>query len=139
MFVACRRRGSHVRLEVRDSSIGIPGDELGKVFRAFLRADATRSEGLGLGLFIVKRAADFLGHSVQVCSAVGFVGQLPRGLKIRWHLITLGSPGVLRCLEAASQWRAGEPRDHGLAIANRSRHWRPSPPHWDWWDPHWRR
>jgi signal transduction histidine kinase len=83
VFVACRRRGSHARLEVRGSSIGIPGDELGKVFRAFLRADATRSEGLGLGLFIVKRAADFLGHSVQVCSAVGFVGQLPRGLKIR--------------------------------------------------------
>jgi signal transduction histidine kinase len=78
VFVACRRRGSHVRLEVRDSGIGIPGDELGKVFRAFLRADATRSEGLGL--FIVKRAADFLGHSVKVCSAVGFVGQLPRGI-----------------------------------------------------------
>jgi signal transduction histidine kinase len=80
VFVACRRRGSEVRLEVRDSGIGIPGDELGKVFRAFLQADATRSKGLALGLFIVKRAADFLGHSVQVCSAVGFVGQLPRGI-----------------------------------------------------------
>ena len=106
MFVACRRRGSQVRLEVRDSGVGIPGDELGEGFRAFLRADATRSEGRGLGLFIVRRAADFLGHSVQVCSAVGLVGQLPRGLKIRWQLIMLGSPAVLRCLEAASQLSA---------------------------------
>jgi hypothetical protein len=54
---------------------------------------------------------------------------LPRGFKIRWQLRTLGAPAVLRCLEAASQWRAGEPRDRGLAIGNRLRRWRPSPPH----------
>ena len=48
----------------------VPEGELDKIFRAFHRADATRSEGLGLGL-IVKRAADFLGHSVQVWSAIG--------------------------------------------------------------------
>jgi two-component system phosphate regulon sensor histidine kinase PhoR len=71
VLVACRRRGSQVHLQVRDSGVGISGDELGRVFSAFHRADATRSEGLGLGLFIVKRAADFLGHDIQVCSAVG--------------------------------------------------------------------
>jgi hypothetical protein len=31
---------------------------------------------------------------------------------------------------AAPQWKVGEPRDRGLAIGNRSRRWRPSPPHW---------
>jgi two-component system, OmpR family, phosphate regulon sensor histidine kinase PhoR len=71
VLVACRRRGPQVHLQVRDSGVGIRGDELDKVFRAFHRVDATRSEGLGLGLFIVKRAADCLGHSVWVCSAAG--------------------------------------------------------------------
>jgi two-component system phosphate regulon sensor histidine kinase PhoR len=71
VFVACRRHGSQVHLQVRDSGIGIPGEELGKVFSAFHRVDATRSEDLGLGLFIVKRATDFLAHSVRVCSAPG--------------------------------------------------------------------
>jgi len=70
VFVACRRRGSQVHLQVRDSGVGIPADELGKVLRAFHR-DVTCSAGLGLGLFIVKRAANLLGHSVQVASAAG--------------------------------------------------------------------
>jgi signal transduction histidine kinase len=69
--VACRRRGSQAHLEIRDSGVGIPADELAKVLRAFHRTDATCSEGLGLGLFIVKRAADLLGHRVQVASAAG--------------------------------------------------------------------
>jgi signal transduction histidine kinase len=30
VFVACRRHGSHVHLQVRDSGIGIPGEELGR-------------------------------------------------------------------------------------------------------------
>jgi histidine kinase/DNA gyrase B/HSP90-like ATPase len=69
--VACRRRGSQVHLQIRDSGVGIPADELAEVLRAFHRTDATCSEGLGLGLFIVKRAANLLGHRVQVASAAG--------------------------------------------------------------------
>jgi len=69
--VICRRHGSQMRLEIRDSGVGIPADDLAKVVRAFHRADITGSEGLGLGLFIVKRAAHLLGHRVQVASAAG--------------------------------------------------------------------
>ena len=69
--VACRRRGSQVHLQIRDSGVGIPADELGKVLRGFHRAGVTRSSSLGLGLFIVKRAAGLLGHRVQVASAAG--------------------------------------------------------------------
>jgi len=71
VLISCRQRGPQVHIEVRDSGVGIPADELAKVFRAFHRADATCSAGLGLGLFIVKRAAEFLRHDVKVCSTVG--------------------------------------------------------------------
>jgi two-component system, OmpR family, phosphate regulon sensor histidine kinase PhoR len=69
--VACRRRGAQLHLQIRDSGVGIRADELAEVRRAFHRADITGSEGLGLGLFIVKRAANLLGHRVQVASAEG--------------------------------------------------------------------
>ena len=71
VLVACRRRGTAVHVEVRDNGVGIPCDQLGQVFTAFHRVDATRREGLGLGLFIVKHGADFLRHRLEVRSAVG--------------------------------------------------------------------
>jgi two-component system, OmpR family, phosphate regulon sensor histidine kinase PhoR len=71
VLVACRRRGSEAHIEVRDSGIGIPRAELTKVFEAFHRADANHADGLGLGLFIVQRAAQFLGHRIEVRSAAG--------------------------------------------------------------------
>jgi signal transduction histidine kinase len=71
VLVACRRRGSEAHIEVRDSGIGIASAELTKVFQAFHRADANRADGLGLGLFIVQRAAHLLGHCIEVRSAPG--------------------------------------------------------------------
>jgi two-component system phosphate regulon sensor histidine kinase PhoR len=71
VLVAARRRGTTVRLEIRDNGLGIPVGELAEVFRPFHRVDTTRSDGLGLGLFIVKCAAAFLGHGVQVHSVLG--------------------------------------------------------------------
>jgi K+-sensing histidine kinase KdpD len=56
---------------VHDTGIGIPPDKLSKVFEAFHRLDSTRADGLGLGLFVVRRAVDLLGHSVEVRSDVG--------------------------------------------------------------------
>jgi len=50
---------------------GIAAAELTKVFQAFHRADANRADGLGLGLFIAKRAAQLLGHRFEVRSAPG--------------------------------------------------------------------
>jgi signal transduction histidine kinase len=71
VFVACRRRGSQVHLQIRDSGVGISADELAKVVSALHRADARYSEALGLGLVIVKGAANLLGHGVEVRSAAG--------------------------------------------------------------------
>ena len=71
VFVGCRRRGAQIHLQIRDNGVGIPADELERIFRAFHRVDTTRPEGLGLGLFIVRHTADLLEHGVEVYSAVG--------------------------------------------------------------------
>jgi two-component system, OmpR family, phosphate regulon sensor histidine kinase PhoR len=71
VLVGCRRRGALFKIEVHDNGIGIPPDKLSQVFEAFHRLDPTRADGLGLGLFVVRRAVDLLGHSIEVRSMVG--------------------------------------------------------------------
>jgi two-component system, OmpR family, phosphate regulon sensor histidine kinase PhoR len=70
VLVGCRRRGSEAHIEVHDTGAGFAIHELPRIFSAFHRADKTRTDGLGLGLFIVKRAAQYLGHRVEVRSGV---------------------------------------------------------------------
>jgi len=69
--VASRQRGPELHISVCDTGVGIRPDALSKIFKAFERADQSRPEGLGLGLFIVKRAADLLGHRIAVRPAEG--------------------------------------------------------------------
>lgn len=62
--------GPNVSLVVLDTGIGIPADQLEHVFREFVRLDGSLpgTEGLGLGLSIVRRYAALLSHRVQVQS-----------------------------------------------------------------------
>jgi len=74
VLLAARRRSRHMRLEVRDSGVGIPGDRLDDVFKEFQQIGShqhDRKQGLGLGLAIVKRLAGLLGHPIGVRSAPG--------------------------------------------------------------------
>jgi two-component system phosphate regulon sensor histidine kinase PhoR len=71
VVVATRRCASELRIEVRDTGNGIRASKLPGIFAAFERADETRADGLGLGLFMVKRAADLLAHRVEVRSIEG--------------------------------------------------------------------
>jgi two-component system phosphate regulon sensor histidine kinase PhoR len=71
VFVSSYRRGPELCLDVRDTGIAIRPDALSTIFEAFQRSEGGRAEGLGLGLFIVKRAADLLGHRIEVRSARG--------------------------------------------------------------------
>ncbi|HEY2444298.1 MAG TPA: HAMP domain-containing sensor histidine kinase [Rhizomicrobium sp.] len=71
VLVGCRKRGRSVRIEIRDTGAGIPGSEIARIFDPFYRPDSKLSEGLGLGLFIVRRAANLLAHQLEVQSAHG--------------------------------------------------------------------
>lgn len=63
-----------VRLTVADNGIGIPGEELDRIFERFYRVDPARARatgGTGLGLSIVKHVAASNGGTVEVWSEPG--------------------------------------------------------------------
>lgn len=62
------------RLSVEDTGVGIPEEELPRIFERFYRVDRARdrrSGGTGLGLSIVKHRMELLGGRVEVVSTVG--------------------------------------------------------------------
>ena len=72
ILLGCRRHGDKLRIEVWDTGIGISEDQLPRIFEEHHRvADHRERGGLGLGLAIVQRLGELLGHSVQVRSEVG--------------------------------------------------------------------
>jgi two-component system CheB/CheR fusion protein len=74
VLLGCRRRKGTLSIEIRDTGIGIPNEELESVFEEYHQVDnAARecSRGLGLGLSIVQRLGQLLGHRVSVRSQPG--------------------------------------------------------------------
>jgi signal transduction histidine kinase/Na+/proline symporter/CheY-like chemotaxis protein len=73
VLVGCRRRRGRLRIEVRDTGIGIPANRQKQVFREFQRLDqgAMIARGLGLGLSIVERIAKVLDHRIVMASQAG--------------------------------------------------------------------
>ncbi|HSD39111.1 MAG TPA: ATP-binding protein [Rhodocyclaceae bacterium] len=71
VMVTARKRGTRIHIEVRDSGIGIPQEAQDSVFQEFVQLDNAardRSKGLGLGLAIVRRLAELLGHHITLSS-----------------------------------------------------------------------
>ena len=74
VLLGCRRRKNLLRIEIWDTGIGIPNEELQTIFDEYHQLDNAareRSRGLGLGLSIVQRLAGLLGHRVRVRSQLG--------------------------------------------------------------------
>ena len=72
----------HLRLGIKDYGIGIPQDDVDKIFNSFYRSDNTRGyEGSGMGLAIVKQMIDMHQMELKVFSAEGegseFVLEIP--------------------------------------------------------------
>ncbi len=74
VLVAARRRAPGVALEVWDTGVGIPAEQLELIFEEFYQIDnpeRDRSRGLGMGLAIVRRLCNLLAHPLEVRSRPG--------------------------------------------------------------------
>lgn len=74
VLLGVRHHGPELRIEVWDTGIGIPDELVERIFDDFfqLHNEARNRElGFGLGLGIVRRTAELLGHGLTVRSAPG--------------------------------------------------------------------
>jgi signal transduction histidine kinase len=74
VLIGCRRVGGMVRIQVHDTGPGIPEERHAEIFDEFVQIDnpeRDREKGLGLGLAIVRRLGELLGHRVGLRSAPG--------------------------------------------------------------------
>lgn len=76
VLLTCRpsSRTGELRIEVRDSGIGIAPHHHGRVFEEFFQVanqERDRAKGLGLGLSIVDRSCRLLGHPLTLRSSLG--------------------------------------------------------------------
>ncbi len=70
--VDCKVIGDLMRVRVADTGVGIPREQLRDIFTEYVRLGAARSaEGLGIGLGIVKRAADLISRGLHIESELG--------------------------------------------------------------------
>jgi signal transduction histidine kinase len=88
--LSARPADSMVRIEVRDTGVGIRPEDQQRIFEEFLQLGnpgRTSKKGMGLGLSIVKRLCGLLGYSVEIASAAGrgstFGFEVPSGTAVR--------------------------------------------------------
>lgn len=102
VMLCCRGSadGHFVRIQVRDSGVGIAREEQEKIFDEFYQVgNAARSAqlGLGLGLSVVRRACERLGHRLSLVSAPG------RGSTFTLHLPLAPAPAQAEPTEDRTQ------------------------------------
>jgi len=68
LTVITSQREDFVEVKVADTGVGIPQENLGKVFEPLF---TTKAKGIGLGLAVVKAVVDRQGGSIDVQSRVG--------------------------------------------------------------------
>lgn len=74
VLIRCRSRKSSAEFQVWDTGIGIPREELSKIYDPFYQVAneaRDRRKGLGVGLAIARQLCDVLGHDIRVRSVVG--------------------------------------------------------------------
>jgi two-component system phosphate regulon sensor histidine kinase PhoR len=96
--VSCFGDHDEACIEVADTGIGIPRDDLPRIFERFYRVDKARSRelgGTGLGLSIVKHLMQSIGGQIDVASRVGagtkFTVHIPRCTETNASPFTISS------------------------------------------------
>ncbi|MGI5828098.1 MAG: GAF domain-containing sensor histidine kinase [Patescibacteria group bacterium] len=81
IIISLDQIGQEFTINVIDKGKGIPKKDIGKIFERFYQASNSNKEGLGLGLFLVKKIVEKHGGSVSVRSKINqgsnFVVNLP--------------------------------------------------------------
>jgi Na+/proline symporter/signal transduction histidine kinase len=77
ILLGCRHHHNSISIQIWDTGIGIPDDQIELIFNEFHRIrhkhldQSIDSKGLGLGLAIAQRISQLLGHPLSVQSWVG--------------------------------------------------------------------
>ncbi len=103
--VVARNTHTHLNIEVWDTGHGVSAENLPRIFDEFFqvgRGERDRSQGLGMGLAIVKRLVALLGHRLEVRSVPG------RGTMFRLG-VALGTLGGIEDETAAADTQAMAP------------------------------
>jgi len=72
--VRAKKRDEEIEISVSDTGIGVPKDQLDRIFEPFVQLDSSlsrRYEGAGLGLALTRRLVELLGGRIWVESEVG--------------------------------------------------------------------
>ncbi|MBV7315366.1 PAS domain-containing hybrid sensor histidine kinase/response regulator [Shewanella sp. NIFS-20-20] len=92
VLLGCRLQQNEVIIQVCDSGKGIPAEKQQEIFQEFKQLANQGNDirsGLGLGLAIVDKISNVLGHNVQVISQVNqgsvFSVRVPRGEEQAWQ------------------------------------------------------
>jgi signal transduction histidine kinase len=90
VLLSTRLRGDRMWIEVWDTGTGIALEHQDKVFREFYKASVHTGteDGFGLGLAIVQRLSDVLGHKITLISQPG------RGSCLRVELLLSKAPAT---------------------------------------------
>ncbi|WP_440604481.1 sensor histidine kinase [Bacillus sp. GB_SG_008] len=73
VFLSASQSGKDIVFEVRDEGVGIPEEDIRRVFEPFYTGKNGRifGESTGMGLYIVSKICSYLGHSIKLESEVG--------------------------------------------------------------------
>ena len=74
ILIGCRRTPASVTIQVSDTGVGIASDLHERIFQEFFQignSERDRTQGLGLGLAIVRRTTALIGGALDFSSALG--------------------------------------------------------------------